>query len=113
MKALALFGLVVALATAGWSGAGALASSITNQDDEVRQVTIIEDGRQNQIPLKPGERVDGVCLRGCILRLDGAEDGQYILVEGTEIVSIEDAVLFYDGAEERREENGENPTPNK
>lgn len=101
------------MAMAGWSGAGAMASSITNHDEEIRQVTIIEDGRQNQIPLMPGERVEGVCLQGCILRLDGVEDGQYILVEGTEIVSIEDAVLFYDGAEERREESGENPSPNK
>lgn len=98
---------------AGWSSVGALASSVTNNDDQDRQITIIEDSQQNQISLKPGERIDGVCLKGCILRLEGVEDGQYVLVEGTEIVSIEDSVLFYDGAEKRREEDGESDPPTK
>lgn len=113
MRTLVHLGGVIVLAMAGWSSVGALASSVTNHDDETRQVTIIEDGQQSQVSLKAGERIEGVCLRGCILRLDGVEDGQYILVDGTEIVSIDDAVLFYDGAEVRPEENGENSAPNK
>lgn len=96
-----------------WTSAGALASSVTNNDGETRQFTLIEDGKQNQISLKPGERIDGVCLKGCILRLDGVEDGQYVLVDGTEIVSIEDQVLYYDGAEKPRDEGVENQAPGK
>ncbi|CFX02862.1 exported protein of unknown function [Candidatus Filomicrobium marinum] len=110
---MARFAGAIALMMAGLPSVGALASSVTNNDAEDRQITIIEDNQQNQISLKPGERIDGVCLKGCILRLEGVEDGQYILVEGTEIVSIEDSVLFYDGAEKRRNEDGESEPPTK
>lgn len=107
-------GSAVAIAAAAWFSSGALASSVTNHDTEVRQFTIIEGGQQNQFSIKPGERIDKVCQRGCILRLDGIEDGQYVLSEGTEIVSIEDKVLYYDGAEKRLDEEGvENQAPGK
>lgn len=113
MRKLVCLGAAVAMVMASWASAGALAASVTNNEAEARQFTLIEDGQQNQMTLKPGERIDNVCLRGCILRLDGVEDGQYVLVDGTEIVSIEEGVLYYDGAEKRPDEGVNNLSPNK
>lgn len=112
MRSVARLGCI-AIAIVCWTGAGGEASSVTNNDGEARQFTIIEDGQQNQVSLKPGERIDDVCLKGCILRLENVEDGDYILVDGTEIVSIENQVLYYDGAEKPRDEDVESQAPGK
>lgn len=89
----AAIGLAIAGATCP-----AFAISITNNDDKDHTLTVIEgDAKQPQI-LKPAAKLDGVCLRGCILRIGDSENDTYEL-EGNEIVSIEDGYLYYDGPE--------------
>ena len=46
--------------------------------------------------MKPLGSLDGVCLKGCVIRLSDSENDEYEL-EGSEVVSIEDGYLYYDG----------------
>lgn len=87
--------LVVLLAITVGSGA-ALAVSVTNRDDKGYKVTVIEgDAKQDHI-VQPSGVLQGVCLKGCLIRLGDSQNDEYEL-EGTEIVSIEDGYLYYDG----------------
>ena len=49
----------------------ASAVTITNRDaKEIESLTVIEgDARQDQV-LSPGKVLDGVCQKGCIIRLN-------------------------------------------
>ena len=74
----------------------AFALSITNHDDHDHKVTIIEGGASKDQILKPDVTVEGVCTKGCVIRLNDSQDDEYEL-EGNEIVSIEDGYLYYEG----------------
>lgn len=74
----------------------AFAVSITNRDDHDQKVTIIEGAVNKDQVLKPEGSIEGVCLKGCVVRLNDSEDDEYEL-EGNEVVSIEDGYLYYDG----------------
>ena len=74
----------------------ALAVSITNRDDRDQKITIIEGATTKDQTLKPEGTIEGVCLKGCVVRLNDSEDDEYEL-EGNEVVSIEDGYLYYDG----------------
>ena len=94
--------MVLRTAAIGLAIAGAtfpaFAASITNRDDKDRELTVIEgDGRQPHL-LKPAGILDGVCLRGCIIRIGNSANDEYEL-EGSEIVSIEGGYLYYDGSD--------------
>lgn len=84
------FGVVLTLASP------ALAVSLTNRDDRPYKVTIVEGETRTEQALAPGGVLEGVCLAGCLIRLDDSEDDEYEL-EGPEIVSIEGGDLYYDG----------------
>jgi hypothetical protein len=72
------------------------AVSVTNRDDKDHKLTIVEgDSRQEKV-LKPTEAIADVCPKGCVIRLGDSENDEYEL-EGTEVVSIEDGYLYYDG----------------
>jgi hypothetical protein len=78
------------------SAAGAV--SVTNLDDKDHKLTVVEgESRQDHV-LKPKQVLEGVCQKGCIIRLNDSENDEYEL-EGTEVVSIEDGYLYYDGPE--------------
>jgi hypothetical protein len=85
-----LLGVVAALATP------AFAISLTNRDDRAYKVQIIEGESKSEQALAPGGVLEGVCLAGCIIRLDDNETEEYEL-EGPEVVSIESGDLYYDG----------------
>jgi hypothetical protein len=72
------------------------AVSVTNRDDKEHTLTIVEGDSKQQQVLKPAQLLDGVCLKGCIIRVGTSENDEYEL-EGSEIVSIEDGYLYYDG----------------
>ncbi len=73
----------------------ASAVTVTNRDvKEVKLILIEGDVRQEKI-LSPGKVVDGVCQKGCIIRLNDSENDEYEL-EGSEIVSVEEGFLYYD-----------------
>jgi hypothetical protein len=74
----------------------AAAASLTNRDEREHRITVIEgDSKQDHV-LKPSAVLDGICQKGCIVRLNDSDNDEYEL-EGLEIVSIEDGYLYYDG----------------
>lgn len=74
----------------------ALATSITNRDDREHKITIIEAGGTKDHTLAPQAVLDGVCMAGCVARLNDSDNDEYEL-DGNEVVSIEEGYLYYDG----------------
>ncbi len=72
------------------------AISITNRDDKDHKITVIEGETKTDHALKATAAVENICMKGCIVRLNDSENDEYEL-EGTEVVSIEDGYLYYDG----------------
>jgi hypothetical protein len=75
----------------------AFASSITNRDDKAHKVSVIEGNAAAAHILRPSATLEGVCTKGCVIRLNDSERDEYEL-KGSEVVSIEDGYLYYDGA---------------
>ncbi len=74
------------------------AVTITNRGDKETKVSVIEGtARQDQV-LASGKVLDGVCQKGCIIRLNDSENDEYEL-DGSEVVSVEEGFLYYDGPE--------------
>lgn len=76
----------------------AKAASLGNRDDKDRKVTIVDSSGSREHVLKPGAVLQGVCAKGCVVRLGEGKDHEYEL-EGNEIVSVENGYLYYDGPE--------------
>lgn len=72
-------------------------ASITNRDDKDHQVTIIEGSTQKDHILKPNAVLDGICEKGCLIRLGDSREDPFEL-EGSEITSIEEGQLYDDEA---------------
>jgi hypothetical protein len=87
--------LAFLVAITAWNGA-AVAVSVTNRDDKAYKVTVIEGDAKQDHTVAPAGVIQGVCLKGCLLRLGDSQNDEYEL-EGMEIVSIEDGYLYYDG----------------
>ncbi len=76
----------------------ASAVTVTNRGDTEVKLQIVEgDGRQEQA-LAAGKVLEGVCQKGCIIRLNDSEKDEYEL-DGSENVSVEEGVLYFDGQE--------------
>lgn len=98
MSRIAQLGTALAICTiaALLMTSAASAVTITNRGDKETKVSIIEGtARQDQI-LATGKVLDGVCQKGCIIRLNDSENDEYEL-EGSEVVSVEEGFLYYDG----------------
>ena len=78
------------------SSTAAHAVSITNRDEHDHKVTIIEGDTKADHVLKPSQALNGICAKGCTIRLNDSEDDEYRL-EADDVVSIEDGSLYYDG----------------
>lgn len=74
----------------------AFASSITNRDAIDHKVVIVEGNAAADHILRPSATLEGVCHRGCVIRLDDNRKDEYEL-KGSEVVSIEGGYLYYDG----------------
>ena len=74
----------------------AYASSIKNRDGKDYKVTVIEAKATNDHVLRPSAALDGICEKGCVIRLNDNVNDEYEL-KGSEVVSIEDGYLYYDG----------------
>lgn len=95
--------VIAALVFIGVSFATPVAAvSVTNRDDKEHRITIVEEDGAKKVDhvLKPNQVLENICLKGCIIRLNDSEEDEYELVEGTEVVSIEDGYLYYDQPEE-------------
>lgn len=76
----------------------ASAVTITNRDVKEMKISVIEGATKQDHVLAAGKGIDGVCQKGCIIRLNGSEIDEYEL-EGPHVVSIEGGFLYYDGSE--------------
>lgn len=71
------------------------AASVTNLEISDRTVTVIEGGTRQDHVLKPRGILDGICNKGCEIRLGDSEDDRYEL-EGSDVTSIERGELWSD-----------------
>jgi hypothetical protein len=78
------------------SAAGA--ATVVNRDDRDHKVTIIEGGVQKDHVLKANAALEGICQKGCLIRLDDSDEDPYEL-EGSEVTSIEGGQLYDDELE--------------
>ena len=78
------------------SGTVAGAATIANRDDKEQMLTIVEGETKTDKTLKPMEVLEKVCLKGCIVRLNGGGDDDDYQLEADDVVSIEDGYLYYD-----------------
>jgi hypothetical protein len=90
--------IVTGVIAAAYCAEAAAAVSVTNRDGHDHKVTIIEEDKKQDHTLKPSAVLEGICQKGCIIRLNDSENDEYEL-EGTEVVSIEEGYLYYDGPE--------------
>jgi hypothetical protein len=95
IKAL-LFASVAATVASFLVCGAAGAVSVTNRDDKEQKIQIVEGEVKKDHTLKPAAVLDGVCLKGCVIRLNDNDNDEYEL-DGTEVVTIEDGYLYYDG----------------
>jgi hypothetical protein len=73
------------------------AASITNRDDRSHTLTVIEGNSQKDHVLKPNGVLDGICEKGCLIRLGDNPDDPFEL-DGSEVTSIEEGQLYDDEA---------------
>jgi hypothetical protein len=76
----------------------ASAATISNRGDDEVKLTITEGSSRKDEVLPLGKVIDGVCQKGCIIRLNDNANAEYEL-EGSESVSIEGGFLYYDSPE--------------
>jgi hypothetical protein len=86
------------------------AATITNRDDQEQKLTITEGEGTTEHTLKPAQVLENVCMKGCLIRLNGSEDDEYE-VEGTDVVSVEEGFLYYDGPDEPQAPSNSPATP--
>ena len=75
----------------------ASAVTITNRDGIDIKVVVIEGSAKQDIVLQAGKGVEGVCQKGCIIRLNDSDNEEYEL-DGSETVAVEEGFLYYDGS---------------
>ena len=74
----------------------ASAVTITNRGDKEVKLSVVEGSAKQDQVLAIGKVVEGVCQKGCIIRLNDSENDEYEL-QGSEVVSVEEGFLYYDG----------------
>ena len=87
---------LVVSAAAVLSAEAAAAVLLTNRDGRDHKVMIVEGESRQEHVLAPSAVLEGICQKGCIIRLNDSESDEYEL-EGNEVVSIEEGYLYYDG----------------
>jgi hypothetical protein len=92
--------VLVAVATFVLAEGAAGAVSLTNRDDKDHKLTVIEEAgaKTTEHTLKPTQVLEGICPKGCIVRLNDSEEDEYELEPGDK-VSIEEGYLYYDEPE--------------
>ena len=72
----------------------AQAVTVKNLDETDYKITIVEGASSQDLSLKPGASVNGICLKGCLIKLDAGQESYEL--EGGEVTSIEDGLLWGD-----------------
>ncbi len=76
----------------------AAAVTLSNNDSKPYKITVTVKAESKVHDLAPGKKLVGFCKSGCVIRLNGSAADDYEL-EGTERVSIESGLVYYDGEE--------------
>lgn len=95
---LAAAGLIATLAGSAQGVALGEAATITNRDAREYRLSIEANTVTDDRILRPNEALKDICPKGCAVRLDNGANDQYEL-EGSDVVSIEDGFVYYDGPE--------------
>jgi hypothetical protein len=71
--------------------------TLVNRDEKDHKLTILEDGgaKTTEQVLKPSQVLEGICEKGCVIRLNDSEEDEYEL-DPNDKVSIEEGYLYYD-----------------
>jgi len=71
--------------------------TLVNRDEKDHKLTVLEDGgaKTTEHMLKPSQVLEGICEKGCVIRLNDSEEDEYEL-EPNDKVSIEEGYLYYD-----------------
>ena len=98
-------------ALTAWSALAAMqappvhAVTLANKDRVTYKIEIIAKSTRLEHELGPGKSMAEICKKGCIIRLNGSADDDYEL-EGSERVSIEGGLVYYDGEEIQKTKDG-------
>ncbi|MGQ0457494.1 MAG: hypothetical protein ACT4OU_10575 [Hyphomicrobium sp.] len=90
----------------------ASAVTITNRGDKEAKLTVIEGSTRQDKLLPAGKVAEGVCQKGCIIRLNDSDKDEYEL-EGSESVAVEEGFLYYDDLEAVSAPNGAGSPPKR
>jgi len=73
------------------------AVTLVNRDERDHKLTVIEESgaKSTDHVLKPNQMLEGICEKGCIVRINDSEEEEYELEAGDK-VSIEEGFLYYD-----------------
>jgi len=86
------------------------AATLTNRDAKPHQIEVLFKSARRAHELLPGKTLAGFCAEGCIVRLNGSVDHDFEL-EGSERVSIEGGLVYYDGEEIKPKSDVQDPQP--
>ncbi|MGQ0671383.1 MAG: hypothetical protein ACT4N2_00680 [Hyphomicrobium sp.] len=86
------------------------AVTVSNRDGGDHRVTVIEGEARKDHVVKAGESLTGVCLSGCLMRLDDSSDEPYEL-EGQEITWIEGGELLEEQSDGPQDTDGGDADP--
>lgn len=84
----------------------AYAVTLTNNDSVTYKIEVIAKPAGIKQELAPGKSIKDICQQGCVIRLNGSADNEYEL-EGSERVSIEGGLVYYDGEELKNSKVGD------
>lgn len=73
----------------------AQALTLTNRDATEHKLVLIEGDAQKDLILKPSETLQDLCESGCVIQLTNGEEYEF---DGTEVVSIEDGIMYLEEA---------------
>ncbi|MGF1622708.1 MAG: hypothetical protein ACFCUR_19105 [Rhodomicrobiaceae bacterium] len=71
----------------------ASALQLTNRDPAAINLVVTENGASQEMVVKSAEMLDGFCLKGCTIKTPDGEEYEF---DGTEVVSIEEGLMFLD-----------------
>lgn len=93
---IALLFAMAAVLAAGIGASAGRAATLANADATAHTITIINKTKRETKNLAPGGHLAEVCESGCIVRIDGSPEKDFVL-EGSERVTVEGGLLYYDG----------------
>lgn len=93
-------------AVAVFAATSAQAITLTNRDTSEHKLVVVEGEAQKELILQPAQTLKDVCDNGCVIQLTNGEEYEF---DGTELVSIEDGIMYLEEAAQGAAEPEEKP----